>query len=385
MVAAVEELARVERIELFWLDLHRTQVHRAAYGEESDRPLIVVRVTTDVGEGWGECAALSSPAYRPEFAESSWIVLHRYLAPRLVGSKVPLAPVVATSRQVQSQLDTVSGFQMAKAALEMAVLDAVLCCTRRSLAADLGVEVASVPAGAVVGLSADPVRTVEAVQQAVAAGFGRVRVKIAPGQDRDVLGGIRRQFPTLALQADANGAYDRGDISALTALDDLDLVCLEQPFAADDLMGHVALAAALDTPIALDESVSHPGDVAVIGTLGAARVLCLKPACLGGIGPTVDAHRQAGRFKLQLWCGGMLQSGLGRAVDATIAGLAGFVLPGDFGGAGRPFVEDDPFGPVPLSGGRVTVHGGPGVGPRPDLDALFQVVGRHVAVDTKDR
>lgn len=385
MVDLVDELARVERIELFWLDLHRVQAHRASYGEESDRPLIVVRVTTDVGEGWGECAALSTPAYRPEFAESSWIVLHRYLAPRLVGGKVPLAPVAATSRQVQSHLDAVSGFQMAKAALEMAVLDAVLCGTSRSLAAALGVEVASVAAGAVVGLSADPVRTAETVQQAVAAGFGRVRVKIAPGQDRDVLGGIRRQFPTLALQADANGAYRMGDMPALAALDDLDLVCLEQPFAADDLMGHVALAAALDTPIALDESVSYPGDVAVIGTLGAARVLCLKPACLGGIGPTVDAHRLAGRFSLRLWCGGMLQSGLGRAVDAAIAGLAGFVLPGDFGGPGRPFVEDDPFGPVPLSGGRVTLHSDPGVGPRPDLGALHQVIGRNVAVHIGER
>jgi len=376
--------AQVKRIELFWLDLHRVHAHRAAHGDESYRPVIVVRATCDVGVGWGECASLAAPTYRAEFTEASWLVLTRYLAPRLPGTSVPMGPVMAMSRSVRDALDGIVGYSMAKAALEMAVLDAVLRSAGRSLASSLDVAVSAVPAGAVVGLGDDLGRIRAEVDQALGDGFDRVKVKIAPGCDRLPLQMLRRSYPSLALQADANGAYRRGDAESLVTLDDLDLVCLEQPLPAMDLVGHVALARKLTTPLALDESVRSPHDVELAASLGAARVLCLKPACLGGIGGAVEAHDLARQHGFRLWCGGMLQTALGRAVDVAIAGLPGFDLPGDFGDVERPFVEDDPFGSVPIGGGAVTVHRAPGVGPPPEAGALERMATRHRSFSEDD-
>jgi O-succinylbenzoate synthase len=271
---------------------------------------------------------------------------------------------------------------MAKAALEMAAVDAVLHAGGVALADALGVEAASVPAGAVVGCSADPGRAVAATDAALAAGYRRVKVKVAPGADAGPLGAVRERWPELLLQADANGTYGRGGgpgdaVDALRALDPLGLACLEQPLAADDLVGHGALAGALRTPLCLDESIGRPADVDVAAALGAAAMVCLKAACLGGIGPALDALDRAHAAGLGVWCGGMLQTGLGRAVDAALAGMPAMALPGDLGGPAAAFVEEDPFGAVPFAHGDVLVHRGPGVGPRPDRGALRSVVARR--------
>lgn len=370
----------VQQVDLYWLELHRAHAHHAAHGVEWRRPVVLTKVTTDVGAGWGECAALATPSYRSEFADEAWIVLERFLGPALLGFSLPVEPLAATWQTLAEIWEPVSGHGMAKAALEMAVLDAGLRARGQCLAAALGVQRATVEAGMVLGLVDDTARARAALQHAVDCGYRRVRLKVVAGTSVAPLRDLVRWFPTLAVAADANASYRRDDAAELAALDDLGLAAVEQPLAADDLLGHAELVARWRTPVALDESISAANDIDLVATLGAASVVCLKPACLGGIGPAVDAHDRARRHGLHLWCGGMLQTALGRAVDAAVSGLDGFDLPGDLGGPGRSFVEEDPFGPVPILDGRVVLHQGPGVGPEPDPALLGEVTTRHVVL-----
>ncbi len=392
---AAGPVARVVAVELRWLALHLAADHRAAYGREHRRPVVVARVAVELGSGagagagagggevswgWGECAALAAPTYDEEHAGGAWTVLCSHLAPRLLGARVPAGDdLLSTLTGVGWVLGAVRGHRMAKACLEMGVADAVLRAGGRSLAATLGVEAASVPAGAAVGLPDDAGRAREEVARAVDAGFGRVRVKIAPGCDVEPLRALRQAFPQVLLQADANGSYSRDSARRLDALDELGLACIEQPLDPADLLGHAELVRRWRTPVCLDESVRDPADVEVVAALGAAGVLCLKPARLGGIGPAADAAARAAARGLGVWCGGMLQTGLGRAVDAAVSGLPGFTMAGDLGSPWPPFAEPDPFGPVPVAAGAAAVHRAAGVGPVPDPALLRAVTTRRWA------
>ncbi len=378
---------RIVAVDLQRLDLHLAAGHRTSYGEERYRPVVLARVVVEGGdvaggaEGWGECAALAEPTYDEEYATGAWAVLRDHLGPRLLGAEVVTdGDVMHTLHGVGRVLGAVRGHRMAKACLEMAVADAVLRRSGRSLASALGVETTHVAAGAAVGLPVDLGRARDEVAGAVAAGFSRVRVKIAPGCDVGPVRSLRSSFPDLALQVDANGAYGRDGARVLDGLDDLGLACVEQPLDPADLLGHAELVRRWRTPVCLDESVRDAADVDVVAALGAATLICLKPARLGGIGPAVDAHRRARSAGIGLWCGGMLQTARGRAVDAAVSGLPGFVLAGDLGAASPAFVEPDPFGGVELRSGSVKVYQGAGVGPPPDADRLRAVTVEEVSV-----
>ena len=253
---------------------------------------------------------------------------------------------------------------MAKAALELAVVDAVLRRQGVSLADALGVTATTVEAGAVVGFHDDEASLLAEVEELAAAGYRRVKVKIGPGWDRRPLAALREAFPTLGLQADANGAYRRADRGLLQRLDDLQLLCLEQPLAPDDLLGHAELAATLRTPVCLDESLTSVAAVAGALQLGACSVVCVKPARLGGLAPTLDALAWCRTAGAGAWCGGMFESGLARAANATVAALPEMTLPGDLGGGDR-FAEGDPCGALPVDRGRARLWRQPGVGPAP--------------------
>jgi len=358
------------------LSLHLRAPHHSAVGDDTVRPVVLVRLISDDGEGWGECAALRSPTYAPEHAAGAWAVLRTELVPRLLDApgRGLLGPA-----DVASALGGVAGHHMAKAALEMAVLDAGLRRHGRSFASYLGVDATAVPGGAVVGLAPSPHVLVERVEELVEQGYGRVKVKIAPGTDREPLAALCARFPHLALQADANRSYGAlgvdGAAAALAPLDELGLVCLDQPLDADDLVGHAALAQRLRTPVCLDESLTSMGRLEAAIALGACSVACCKSGPLGGLLEARRAQERCRAAGLRAWVGGMLETGLGRAANAALAGLPGFTLVGDVGG-GRRFVEDDPFGMVALVDGMVPVHRGAGVAPPPDLSALDAVTTR---------
>lgn len=380
----------VEGVELRWLDLHLRTPHRTSYGTDTNRPVILARVVCDGAEGWGECAAFAEPTYSEEYAEGAWEVLRRHLVPRLLAAPPPTAPPGGSARDgwlalsglLRGTLAGVVGHRMAKATLEMAVVDASLRASGTPFAAALGVEVADVDAGAVVGTRDDPGELVDEVEALVAAGYRRVKLKIAPGWDTVPVEAVRDRFPDLGLQVDANGAYrldaaagDAASADRLRRLDDAHLLCVEQPLAADDLVGTATLARRLSTPVCLDESVTSLRRLEEALALGACGVVCIKPGRLGGYGEAVAVHDAARAAGVPAWCGGMLETGLARAANATLAGLAGFTLPGDLGGGDR-FEEGDPAGALAVTAGRVAVWRQAGMGPAPRPDALRRVTSR---------
>jgi o-succinylbenzoate synthase len=409
----------VESVELLWLDLHLRHDHRTATGSEHHRPVVMVRAVVGGVEGFGECAALAAPTYAEEYAAGAWDVLANYLVPRLLragpvidrvpgpasatpqtcaradhgATCQPPAPfdghatsnaVAAVGSHVARATHDVVGHRMAKAALEMAVLDATLRLDGTSLAGALGVTVRTVEAGAVTGLPLT-IEDLEATIESLAGvGYRRIKVKIEPGWDIEPLRRLRERFPYLQLQADANGSYHPGDRhhrERLKAFDDLGLLCLEQPYPAGipgELAALAELAAALETPVCIDESATSPARVAEAVKAGACDMVCVKPGRLGGIGAAVRVHDWAFARDVPVWVGGMLETTFARSVNAALAGLPGFTLPGDLTSVG--FSEPDPSGSPPGTPPHVDVHCGPGVGPPPEPELLARVVTQRVGM-----
>jgi O-succinylbenzoate synthase len=327
---------------------------RTAHGTEGLREVVLLHVTTDAGEGWGECSALSTPGYGEEHAAGSYALLRDRLVPRLLHGGGP---------------DLSGAPPMARAAVEAALLDAALRGAGTSLARHLGATRERVPAGAVIGLHDDVDGLLAAVAAALDAGYRHVKLKVAPGDDAEALRRAREAFPALDLQADANGSYTLDDLPALLALDDLGLVCLEQPLARDDLAGHATLAARLSTPICLDESIGSAQDARRAIAMGACAVVSVKAARVGGLGEAVRVHDACAEAGVDAFVGGMLETGVGRAAAVALAALPGFTLAGDLGASDRYYARDltEPF---VLDDGALRVPDGPGLGVTVDEDAL---------------
>jgi o-succinylbenzoate synthase len=348
---------RLTGVELRRLRLPLVRPFVTAHGTEAERDVILVRVTTDAAEGWGECAAGSAPGYTAEYADGAADVLRRFLVPGLLAT---------------GDLGAVAGHPMAKAALATAVLDAELRAANESLAGRLGATSRKVRATATIGLSASLDDLLREVDERVAAGYRAVKLKVAPGWDVEPVAAVRARFSPedLDLLADANGAYARDDAVRLAALDEHRLLVLEQPLPPSDLVGSAELAARLATPLGLDESITCADDVTTVAALGAARVVNVKAARVGG---PLDARR------VQDACvaaglvprgGGMLETGVGRAAALAVAALPPCSLPADLSASDRYWAEDltDPF---TLDGdGCLTVPTGPGIGVVPRPDAL---------------
>ena len=348
-------------VELTRLELELLSPFVTSSGELLRRPLILVRVITDGAEGVGECSALAEPTYTAEYADAAEEVLANHLLPRLMASRR-----LASVEEAMGRLADVRGHAMAKAAVEMALLDAQGRTEGRSLASRLGAEHRLVPAGATVGLAEHPGAMLAAVRQAVEAGYGRVKCKIAPGRDLAPLAAVRTEYPALMLLADANGSYrldSDDDLRALLALDGLGLVALEQPLAAGDLTGHATLRRRIETPLLLDESVSDLYALDAAVALEACDAVSVKPARLGGVLAAVDAVRRCERAGLSVAIGGMLESGVGRAASLAVAALGGQNFQCELGASDRYFSEDLTE-PYLLHGGCLLVPDGPGLGVR---------------------
>lgn len=321
---------------------------------------------SDETEGWGECAALPWPTYTAEFTDGALAVAERFLVPHL------LAQRVADGRSVGATLAWAQGHNMAKAALEMALLDAELRATGQSFASLLrsasatdGPSASTVPAGVSIGLG--PLGAVlEEVEGFVAQGYRRAKFKVQPGQETDLVAVVRRHWPELVIVVDANGAYaPLGPLRAAEALAGLgpySVACVEQPLAADDLAGHAELAKRCPVPICLDESLTSLRAVELALALGSCSVVSIKAGRMGGYLEAVRAHDACEGAGVPVWCGGMVETGLGRAANVALAALPNFSLPGDLSASSRFFLEDV-AGPVELGpDGTIAVPGGPGLG-----------------------
>ena len=357
-------MTRLEAVELRVVELPLVSPFRTSFGTELVKECVILRAVTDAGEGWGECVAMTDPFYSSEFLTGAAEVLRRWLVPALFAPGDELA-----ADAVLPLTEHVKDHRMAKGALEMAVLDAELRAAGRSLADRLGATATWVPSGVSVGIQPSIAALVDVVDGYVAEGYRRIKLKIEPGFDVDAVRAVREHIgPDVPLQVDANTAYTVNDAEHLAGLDELDLLLIEQPLPEDDIAGHVELAKRVRTPICLDESIlSAAGAVDAIDR-GACSVVNIKAGRVGGYLEAVRVHDACVERHVPVWCGGMVETGLGRAANVALAALPGFTLPGDTSGSDR-FFTTDLTEPLVLRDGGLDVPTAPGLGvtPIPEL------------------
>jgi O-succinylbenzoate synthase len=354
-------------VELRRVALPLVTPFRTSFGVEQDRDVLLVRAVTDRAEGWGECVAAAEPRYSSEYADGAADVLRRFLVPATaaVAELHPEAVGQATA--------FVKGHRMAKAALELAVLDAWLRSRDEPLAGWLGATRDRVPAGVSVGIMDSVPELLDAVAAYLDQGYLRIKLKVEPGWDLEPVAAVRERFgDDLLLQVDANAAYTLADAGHLAGLDRFGLLLLEQPLDEDDLVGHAELARRLATPVCLDESItSAKAAVDAVG-IGACRIVNVKAGRVGGYLEAKRLHDACAGLGVPLWCGGMLETGIGRAANVALAALPGFTLPGDTSASDR-YYRQDLTAPFVLSDGHLAVPSGPGIGVEPVAEILEEL------------
>lgn len=352
-------MSRVRAIELRLVALPLVRPFRTSFGEETDKVCILARVETDHGVGWGECVAGAEPDFSEEFNEAAWLVLRDLLAPAL------FAAGDVEPEGVEAAFARVRGNRMAKATLVNAFLDAWLREQGRSLASYLGAERDRVPCGVSVGITPTTEELLAQVEGYLAEGYRRIKLKIAPGLDVERVAAVRRAHPEAPLSVDANAAYRLEDAETLRALDDYDLLMIEQPLHHEDLVEHAELARLVRTPLCLDESIRSAADARAAISLGSCRIVNIKQGRVGGVLEARRVHDVCRERGVPVWCGGMLETGVGRAVNLALAAMPGFTLPGDTSASARYFHEDLTEPHVLAPDGTMAVPTGTGIGVEP--------------------
>ncbi|NUR04084.1 MAG: o-succinylbenzoate synthase [Streptomyces sp.] len=355
---------KLERVEIVHVEIPLVTPFRTSFGTMTTKDTFLLHVVTDVAEGWSEFAADPEPRYCSEFVAGAEIVLRDFLLPRIAAlprlTVAALAPAMAKTK----------GHELAKAALETAVLDAELRSYGMPLATYLGAVRERVPAGVSVGIKESVPELLDDVERYLAEGYVRIKLKIEPGWDVEPVRAVRERFgDALPLQVDANTAYTLADAEHLRRLDSFGLLLIEEPLDENNLYAHAQLQRRLQTPVCLDESLHNARDTASAIAMEACRVVNVKPARVGGYLEARRIHDVAHAHGVPVWCGGMLETGIGRAPNLALAALPGFTLPGDTSASNRYFAEDitEPF---VLKDGHLPVPTTPGIGVEPLPDAL---------------
>jgi o-succinylbenzoate synthase len=351
----------VRAIELRLVGLPLVRPFRTSFGTSTEKVCVLVRVETDDAEGWGECVAEVEPGYSEEFNGGAWLVLRDHLAPAM------LRAGDLHVDDLERVLGHVRGNPMAKAALIDAFVDAELRARDEPLAGWLAADRDRVACGVSVGITDTTEALVEQVDGYLAEGYRRIKLKIEPGIDVVRVAAVREAHPDIALSVDANAAYTIDDVQVFRELDEFDLVMIEQPLHHADLLRHAELQRAIRTDVCLDESIRSSADAADALELGSCRIVNIKQGRVGGILEARRVHDVCLAAGVPVWCGGMLETGIGRAQNLALAAMPGFTLPGDTSASGRYFPDDitEPF--VMAPDGTMAVPTGPGIGvtPRP--------------------
>ena len=352
-------MSRVRAIELLLVELPLVRPFRTSFGEMTDKRCIIVRVETDRGEGWGECVADAKPDFSEEFNDGAWLVLRDLLAPGLFRAGD------VDVKSVQDSFAPVRGNPMAKAALLDAFLDAELRADGTSLASWLGADRPRVACGVSIGIAPTTDALLEQVEGYLAEGYRRIKLKIEPGTDVERVRAVRGAHPDILLSVDANAAYTLSEADVFRSMDDLGLLMIEQPLHHGDLLRHAELQAALRTDLCLDESIRSAADAAAALDLGSCRIINIKQGRVGGVLEAKKIHDLCRERGVPVWCGGMLETGVGRALNLALAAMPGFTLPGDTSASSRYFDEDltEPFELDP--DGTMEVPSGAGIGVTP--------------------
>jgi O-succinylbenzoate synthase len=365
---------RIDRIT--WREIHLAlkEPFRISSGVMHERRIGLVELTDrDGATAWAECVAFDRPIYSSETIDTAWLAIRDWLAPRLLGA------TIESPRDVHQLLgENIRGHSMAKAALEMGCWGLAAEIAQQPLFALLGGVHERVPTGISLGIQAAPALLANRAREAVAAGYRKIKVKIQPGRDVEFVRAVRDAIgPDIGLMADANSAYVLRDAEHLAKLDAFGLIMLEQPLGDDDLVRHAALQRRLSTPICLDESITSVDRAEDMIALGSGRIVNIKPGRVSGFRASMTIHDICERAHVPVWCGGMLESGIGRAYNVALASLPNFSLPGDLSPSARYWARDivSPEWTMDADG-MVPVPTGPGIGVALDLDFIGAITTR---------
>jgi O-succinylbenzoate synthase len=348
----------ITSVELREIRLTLVRPFETSFGRTTERRIVLVRVTDrNGGEGWGECTAGEGPFYCEEWTESAWATLKTFLAPIVINKEIESAA------DVWKRMQSVRGNRMAKAAIETACWDLEAKQLGLPLWKHLGGERSEIPCGVSIGIQQTPDELIEKIEKEVGAGYQRIKIKIKPGWDVKIVREVRKRFPDIQLLADANSAYTLADVAVFRELDQFELMMIEQPLAHDDIFDHAALQKQIQTPVCLDESIRSRADAEHAIQLGACRIINVKLGRVGGHAQAKEVEQVCRENGIPVWCGGMLESGIGRAHNIAMATLAGFTLPGDVSASSRYWQEDIIDPPVTVSNeGTIAAPTEPGIG-----------------------
>lgn len=324
----------LDSVEIFHVSMRLRSPFQTSFGVEHDRNCLILRVDSQGESGWGECVAGEFPGYSYETAETAWHVLKDFFIPAVARVQI------TTPEGLRTALASFKGHPLARAGLELALWDLQGRQKNQSLRAMLGASKEKVPVGVSIGVQKDLEAMLDAVEGYLAQGYQRIKLKIKPGTDIEIVAGVRRAYPKIALQVDANSAYRIEDSPHLCLLDDFDLQLIEQPLAEDDILEHAQLQSQLETPLCLDESILSERHARLALDVGACRVINIKPGRVGGLSEAKAIHDHCTQRGIPVWCGGMLETNVGRAANVALAALPGFTLPGDISASERYYSQD---------------------------------------------
>jgi O-succinylbenzoate synthase len=347
---------KIRGVELREIRLRLRERFEISTGGWDERRVLLLRMESEDGEAWSECVAAEAPNYSYETPETAWHILTDHVLPVVVGQEF------SEPEAILSPVSWIRGHPMALATVEMGAWALEALGRRVSLSELLGGERRSVPVGVSVGLQRTDDELVRNVGERLKQGYRKIKLKIKPGRDVDMLRAVRAAFPTAALMVDANAAYTRDDGDTFKALDELGLMMLEQPLAFQDLREHAILQAELRTPICLDESIRNVGDAGLALELGSCRIINIKPGRVGGLASSRKIHDLCAENRIPVWCGGMLETGVGRAYNLALASLPHFILPGDISESRRYWVQDIVEPEFVMEAGMMPVPEGVGIG-----------------------
>jgi O-succinylbenzoate synthase len=362
---------RVQRIILREIRMPLVTPFETSFGRLTDRRMLLVEANVDGVAGWGESVAGEGPFYAPETVETAWHILRDFIWPILEDRNF------ASAAEVWNRLAPIRGHNMAKAAIEAAIWDAEAKQKGLPLSKLLGGVRGEIPCGVSIGIKETLEELTATVERELASGYQRIKIKIKPGLDVEPVERLRQRFPNIRLMVDANSAYQLKDWSHLKRLEAYYLMMIEQPLGWDDIYSHAELQRKLDTPICLDECIHTEEHARAAIELGACRIINIKLGRVGGYTPARRIHDLCESKQIPVWCGGMLESGIGRAHNIALSTLSNFSLPGDVAASHRYWIEDvvDPE-VTATPQGTICVPDGPGIGYAPRLDRIEKLTAR---------
>jgi o-succinylbenzoate synthase len=362
---------RVQEITLREIRMPLVTPFETSFGRVTDRRMLLVQTESDGVTGWGECVAGEGPFYAPETVETAWHILRDFAWPLLKDHDFESAA------QIWSRLDPIRGHNMAKGAVESALWDAEAKQKGIPLWRLLGGVRQEISCGVSIGIKETLEDLIATVERELAAGYQRIKIKIKPGNDIAPVEALRLKFPQIRLMVDANSAYRMEDWPHLKRLEAYYLMMIEQPLGWDDIFSHVELQRRLDTPVCLDECIHTEEHARAAIDLGACRIINLKLGRVGGYSPARRIHDLCQSRQIPVWCGGMLESGIGRAHNIALSTLENFSLPGDVTASRRYWIEDVIEPEVTVTPhGTIKALDGPGIGYQPRLDRIEALTAR---------